>query len=61
MKHFEPIVIQEETEHFCKSQLERNEDGAIYAVFYSNNVERLRIEINNATRLRDALNTILND
>lgn len=61
MKHFKPIVIQKETAEFCKSQLERRNNGIIYVVFYSNNVERLKIPINNPTRLRDALNTILND
>jgi hypothetical protein len=63
MKHFEPIVIQEQTQRICKCQLENGITREFDVVFYNNTYEQLRIPMSKqaATRLRDALNTILND
>lgn len=63
MKHFEPIVIQEQTQQICKCQLENSITDKIDVVFYNGTYEQLRLPMSKqaAIRLRDALNTILND
>lgn len=63
MKHFEPILIQEETdvrhELFIRPAIDKDE--FIDIVLIDGRRERIGITQQAATRLRDALNTILND
>lgn len=64
MKHFEPIVIQEETEVTDEVRIEPaipDYDDVIDIVWSNEEGERIGLTIEAATRLRDALNTILNN
>lgn len=64
MKHFEPIVIQEETFYRDEVKLEKpfpNSGDFIELVIKSDGSLRIGISHQAATRLRDALNSILND
>ena len=66
MKHFEPIVIQEETENYKGALIEpiKPNDYDVIAVIVGRSresISRLGITYQAAIRLRDALNTILND
>lgn len=64
MKHFEPIVIQDETFYRDEVRIEPaipDYDDVIDIVWSNEEGERIGLTIEAATRLRDALNTILNN
>ena len=65
MKHFEPIVIQEETEERYELLIKpyADEPNIIVLCYCEQGVQVRGISFRHtaATRLRDALNTILND